>query len=167
MRLTHVTVGLMTFALCTVSPRATPAQTGDAASMIARIEAPQSPNRQGFDGMTLKEMMQRFGVPGVSIAVIKDNKIHWAKAYGVSDVDTGQPVDTGTVFQAASISKPIFAMAVVKLAQDGRLSLDSDVNSYLKSWHVPESDLTRSQAVTLRSLLSHTSGADDGFGFPG
>src|SRR5687767_620262 len=143
------------------------AQNHDAASIIARIEAAQSPNRQGFDHLTLQELMQRFRVPAVSIAVIRDNKIHWAKAYGVADVETSQAVDTGTVFQAASISKPVFAMAVVKLAQDGRLSLDADVNSYLKSWRVPTSELTRAQPVTLRSLLSHTSGATDGFGFPG
>jgi CubicO group peptidase (beta-lactamase class C family) len=106
-------------------------------------------------------------VPAVSIAVIKDFKIHWAKAYGVADVESGQAADTGTAFQAASISKPVFAMAVVKLAQDGRLSLDADVNTYLRSWRVPASQHTREQPVTLRSLLSHTSGADDGFGFPG
>ena len=143
------------------------AQNGDVASLIARIEGPQTPNRQGFDGLTLQELMQRFRVPGLSIAVIKDFKIHWAKAYGAADVESGKLVDTGTVFQAASISKPVFAMAVVKLAQDGRVSLDADVNSYLKSWRVPATELTRDQPVTLRSLLSHTSGADDGFGFPG
>lgn len=157
----------LTIALAAIVPTIAAAQTRDPASIIARIEAAQTPNRQGFDAATLQELMQRFRVPGVSIAVIYDNKIHWAKAYGVADVDGGQPLDTGTVFQAASISKPVFAMSVVKLAQDGRLSLDADVNTYLKSWRVPASDLTRNQPVTLRSLLSHTSGAADGFGFPG
>jgi CubicO group peptidase (beta-lactamase class C family) len=143
------------------------AQSTDAASMIARIEAAQVPNRQGFDGLTLNELMQRFRVPGVSIAVIKDGRIHWAKGYGVADVTTGRLVDTGTVFQAASISKPAFAMTVAKLAQDGRISLDADVNTLLKTWKVPDSEHTRDQKVTLRSLMSHTSGASDGFGFPG
>ena len=153
--------------LAAIIPSIAAGQTRDPASIIARIEAPQTPNRQGFDALTLQEVMQRFRVPGVSIAVIWDNKIHWAKAYGVADAESGQPVDTGTVFQAASISKPVFAMSVVKLAQDGRVSLDADVNTYLKSWRVPASELTRHQPVTLRSLLSHTSGAADGFGFPG
>jgi CubicO group peptidase (beta-lactamase class C family) len=143
------------------------AQSREPAAIMARIEAAQTPNRQGWDGLTLQELMQRFRVPGMSIAVIKDGKIHWAKGYGVADVETGQPVDTGTVFQAASISKPVFAMSVVKLAQNGRMSLDADVNTYLKSWRVPNSEHTRTQPVTLRSLLSHTSGATDGFGFPG
>ena len=153
--------------LLLASPTLARGQNGDVPSLIARIEGPQTPNRQGFDGLTLQEIMQRFRVPAVSIAVIKDFKIHWAKAYGVADVETGQAADTGTAFQAASISKPVFAMSAVKLAQDGKFSLDADVNTILKSWRVPTSELQRDQPVTLRTLMSHTSGADDGFGFPG
>jgi CubicO group peptidase (beta-lactamase class C family) len=111
--------------------------------------------------------MERLRVPGVGVAVIKDFQVHWARAYGVADVTTGRAVETTSRFQAASISKPLTAMAAVKLAQDGRLDLDADVNAYLKSWRVPTSDLTRTQPVTPRSLFSHTSGSDDGFGFPG
>jgi CubicO group peptidase (beta-lactamase class C family) len=153
--------------LVLAAPQPTAAQDGDAARYIARIEGPQSPNRQGWDPYTIQELMQRFRIPGVSIAVIRDFKVHWAKGYGVADATTNQPVDTGTAFQAASISKPVFAMAMVKLQQDGRLSLDADVNTILTSWKVPASEFTREQPVTLRSLSSHTSGADDGFGFPG
>ena len=139
----------------------------DIAAMMARIEAPQVPNRGGFDGLSIKQLMDALNTPGVSIAVVKDFKIHWAKGYGVADVETGKPVDVNTVFQAASMSKPVAAMAAVKLAQDGRYSLDADINTLLKSWQVPKSEFTRDQPVTPRSLLSHTSGADDGFGFPG
>ena len=139
----------------------------DPAGFMARIEGPQSPNRQGLDALTLAEVMQKFRVPGVSVAVIKDFNIHWAKAYGVADVERGQPVQTDSLFQAASISKPVTAMAVMSLVQEGRISLDADVNTFLKSWQVPKSDHTRNTPVTLRGLLSHTSGADDGFGFPG
>ncbi len=139
----------------------------DPAKLIAVIEGPQYPNRQGLDPLTLQQVMERFHVPGVSVAVIKDFKIHWAKGYGVADVVTNRPVETTTAFQAASISKPVMAMAAVRLAQEGRLSLDQDINTLLTSWQVPESDLNRTQPVTARSLLSHTSGSDDGFGFPG
>lgn len=62
----------------------------DAAAMIARIEGPQIPNRQGLDGLTLAEVMQRFRVPGVSVAVIKDSAVHWSRGYGVADVETEQ-----------------------------------------------------------------------------
>ena len=147
-------------------PAPAPAQD-DPARFIARIEGPQSPNRQGFDPLTLQQILERFHVPGVSVAVIKDFKIHWAKGYGLADVTTNRPVEITTAFQAASISKPVTAMAAVRLAQEGRLSLDQDINSLLKSWQVPESDLNRTQPVTPRSLLSHTSGSDDGFCFPG
>jgi CubicO group peptidase (beta-lactamase class C family) len=135
--------------------------------MIARIEGRQLPNRQGLDPFTLQEVMQKFRVPGVSIAVIKDFEIHWAKGYGVADVETALPVEPGTLFQAASISKPVTAMAVLKAVQDGRFSLDADINSLLKSWKVPQSEFTKATPVTPRALLSHTSGAGDGFGFPG
>ena len=139
----------------------------DTAPYIERIEAAQLPNRQGFDGLTMQELMERLHVPGVSVAVVKDFQIHWAKTYGVADVETGRPTDATTLFQAASISKPVTAMAAMRLVQEHRLDLDRDVNSILKSWRVPASDLTTDRPVTPRALFSHTSGADDGFGFPG
>lgn len=137
------------------------------AAMMARIENVQSPNRQGLDGYTLRQVMERFRVPGVSVAVIKDFEIHWAKGYGVADVEAGAAVENNTLFQAASISKPVAAMAVVRAVQDGRFSLDDDVNTILKSWRLPDSEFTRGHPVTPRALLSHTSGLGDGFGFPG
>jgi len=137
------------------------------AEMIARIEGVQSPNRQGLDGYTLQQVMARFRVPGVGVAVIRDFEIHWAKGYGVADVETGSAVETNTLFQAASISKPVAAMAVVRAVQDGRFSLDQDINTILKSWKLPDSEFTRARPVTPRALLSHTSGLGDGFGFPG
>jgi CubicO group peptidase (beta-lactamase class C family) len=138
-----------------------------AAAMMARIEGAQSPNREGLDPLTLQQVMARFRVPGVSVAVISDFQIHWAKGYGVADVEAGAPVDANTLFQAASISKPVAAMAVIRAVQDGRFSLDDDINTILKSWQLPESEFTRGRPVTPRALLSHTSGLGDGFGFPG
>ena len=73
----------------------------EVAQVIHQIEAPQVPNRQGLDGLSLQEVMQKFHTPGLSIAVIKDFKIEWAKGYGVADVKTGRPVEINTLFQAA------------------------------------------------------------------
>lgn len=161
--LRNVAVPLVLVATSMSAPHA----QSDTAAIIARVESAQTPDRQGFDALTLAQVMERARVPGLSIAVVKDFQVHWAKAYGVADVATGRAVDNTTRFQAASISKPLTAMAAMRLAQDGRLDLDADVNTYLKSWKVPTSDLTRTQPVTARSLFSHTSGSDDGFGFPG
>ena len=138
----------------------------DLAAQIALIEGPQSPSRQGFDPYTIPEMMKRFHVPGVSIAVVRDFQVKWTKTYGVADVVTNAPVTLETRFQAASISKPVTAFAVLRAVEAGKLSLDENVNKYLKNWKVPESEYTRA-GVTLRALLSHTSGTGDGFGFPG
>ena len=139
----------------------------DPQAFIARIEAPQLPNRGGHDALTLEEVMRRLRVPGASVAVIKDFRVHWAKGYGVADVESGRPVEVGTLFQAASISKPVAAMAALTLVQEGRFALDDDVNRVLKSWEVAAGHSGSGAPVTPRSLMSHTSGADDGFGFPG
>src|SRR5262249_44546830 len=78
----------------------------------------------------------------------------------------GNNVDAETLFQAASISKPVTAMAVVRMAQEGRLGLDQPVNELLKRWKLPENEFTVARKVTVRDLLSHTAGATVG-GFPG
>ncbi len=139
-----------------------------AVSAQAAIE--QTQTQAGEDGLgtrTVTELMEEFGVPGVSIAVIKDFKIHWAKAYGVADVETGQLVDIETMFQAASISKPVAAMGVLRAVQDGLFKLDDDINDILDSWTLDGKEFTQDQPVTPRALTSHTSGLGDGFGFPG
>lgn len=154
-------------AFATLAPAACAQDGADPGSYIARIEAPRIPGDPGLAGKTMAELLAAANVPGVSVAVIRDFRIHWAKGYGLASVAEGRAVDTSTLFQAASISKPVTAMAVLKLAQDGAVDLDRDVNVYLRSWQVPDSEHTRTQKVTLRALLSHTSGSDDGFGFPG
>lgn len=90
-------------------------------------------------------------VPAVSIAVIRDGAIEWARAYGVA-------VSPSTLFQAASISKPVAAMAALHMAQYGNFGLDEDVNARLSSWLVPENEFTRERKVTVRGILSHTAG---------
>jgi CubicO group peptidase (beta-lactamase class C family) len=119
------------------------------------------------DPAVVQPLMKQFNVPGVSIAVIQGFRIVATYAYGVADVETGAPVTPTTLFQAASISKPVAAMVSLKAVQDGRFSLDQDVNTILKSWKLPDGPLTQERRVTPRSLMSHTSGTGDGFGFPG
>jgi len=160
-RITTVAVGV---ALMATSPIAAQETVAD---YMAAIEAARDPDGEGPERLTLEELMAEFGVPGVSIAVIKDFEIHWAKGYGMADVETGALVDTETLFQAASISKPVAAMAVMKAVEEGRFSLDDDINDILVSWVLEGGEYTRDRPVTPRTLTSHTSGLGDGFGFPG
>jgi CubicO group peptidase (beta-lactamase class C family) len=102
--------------------------------------------------------MAYYGVPGVSIAVINDYRVEWARGYGILEIDRGNAVDTGTVFQAASLSKPVTALGALAMWHRGQMELDRDVNEVLQSWKVPTSDSIPDFLVTVRGLLSHTSG---------
>jgi CubicO group peptidase (beta-lactamase class C family) len=106
---------------------------------------------------SLTTRMEALHVPGVSIAVIHGGKLDWARGFGVTKIG-GPPVTAETLFQAASISKPVTTLAVLRLAQSGRLDLDTDVNHYLKSWKVPANEFTQEAKVTLRELLTHSAG---------
>jgi CubicO group peptidase (beta-lactamase class C family) len=138
-----------------------------AAQTPADLDLLPSTITQGEKPVTSKltDRMAALHVPGVSIAVIHDGKIEWAKGYGVVSAG-GVPVTPETLFQAASISKPVTAMAVMHLVQTGKLNLDTDVSQYLKSWKVPANDFTQKTKITLRELLSHTAGMTV-HGFPG
>jgi CubicO group peptidase (beta-lactamase class C family) len=139
----------------------------EVAEVLRLIEGPRTPDVAGPEGLPLAELLEAAGVPGISVAVVHDFQLHWSRGYGVADVETGAAVGQETLFQAASISKPVTAMAALRLAREGRLDLDGDVNHLLRSWQVPARPEHGASPVTPRSLFSHTSGADDGFGFPG
>jgi CubicO group peptidase (beta-lactamase class C family) len=109
------------------------------------------------DEMNLVSQMKALSVPAVSIAAIRNGAIDWARAYGVSSVQ-GAPVSTETLFGAASISKPVTALGVLKLVEERKIDLDRNVNQYLKRWKVPDNQFTVEQKVTVRELLNHTSG---------
>jgi CubicO group peptidase (beta-lactamase class C family) len=146
---------------------AVPAAVQDVGSYIRAVEGPQHPDRGGVDALTLDELLEYFHVPGVGLAVISDFRIHWVASYGTADALTGARVDEHSLFQAASISKPVTAMAVLKAAQDGRLSMDGDINAALRTWRLPDGPLTAQRKVTARTLAAHVSGLGDGLGFPG
>src|SRR4029077_777891 len=93
-------------------------------------------------GMSLADQMLRLHVPGVSVAVIHNKRIEWSKGYGLARLG-GPPVSASTIFGAASMSKPVTAMAVLRLAQEGKIDLGADVNTYLKSWKIPANEYTK------------------------
>jgi CubicO group peptidase (beta-lactamase class C family) len=116
--------------------------------------------------MDLLELMKTYNVPGLSVAVIDDYKIAWAKGFGVIETGSSTPVTPKTLFQAGSISKPVAATGALYLAEHGKLALDENVNEKLKTWKVPDNDFTKNEKVTLRRLMSHTAGLTV-HGFPG
>ena len=134
---------------------------------IARIENGLRPAVALADApvatRTLLDEMKRLHVPGVSVAVIRDGKIAWARGFGVAYAN-GPAVTPQTLFQAASISKPVTALAALKMVEEGKLALDADINTVLTSWKLPSTDGAAN--VSLRQLLSHTAGTSVS-GFPG
>jgi len=147
----------------------TPAPSPDVAQHIKHIE-------NGLAGAVvlkgdarsthnLAARMKELNVPGVSVAVLHNGVIEWAQGFGVSSTD-GPPVNAETMFQAGSISKPLAAMAALRLVQQGKLSLDADINTELTSWKLPSDPVQAGKPVTLRELLTHTGGTTV-HGFPG
>ncbi len=113
---------------------------------------------EGQGKWKLEERMAYYKVPGLSMAVIKDYKIDFAKSYGWADVSENRKVILETVFQAASISKSLNGVGILKLAQDGKIDLNTDINNYLTSWKFPYDDVSKGKKITINNLLSHTGG---------
>jgi CubicO group peptidase (beta-lactamase class C family) len=121
---------------------------------------------EGEPGWTIEQRMRELNVHGVSVAACADGVVRWAEGYGLADVSNRAPVTPETLFQAGSISKPVAAAGVMKQVEAGKLAVDRDVNSYLRSWKLPGNELTKRRPVTLERILSHSAGLTV-HGFPG
>ncbi|MDQ3291190.1 MAG: beta-lactamase family protein [Bacteroidota bacterium] len=109
----------------------------------------------------LEAIMQQYQVPGLSVAIVKNEKLVFAKGYGYANKETHQPVDNGSLFRVASISKPITAVAILKLAQDGKLKLSDKVfgpDGILDNDYGPVPTGSNIEAITVKDLLEHKSG---------
>jgi CubicO group peptidase (beta-lactamase class C family) len=115
---------------------------------------------------TLVERMKQYYIHGLSIAVIRNYKIEWARGYGMMDTASHAPVTTQTLFQAGSISKSLNGVGLLKLVQDKKIDLYADINDYLKTWKFPYDTTSHEKKITLANLLSHTAGLTI-HGFPG
>ena len=156
---------ILEFAVCVLAA-CTPAADPRVARTLSGLRPPMAIAEEPPVRWTLAERMRHYHVPGVSIAVIDSGRIAWAQGFGVRQAGGSDSVTTTTVFQAASISKPTFALGVMRLVQNGTLNLDDDVNAKLTSWHLPENRFTLHEKVTLRRILSHNAGLTVS-GFPG
>jgi CubicO group peptidase (beta-lactamase class C family) len=110
-------------------------------------------------------LMKKGAVPGVAIALIRGGKTAWVRGFGVKDAKIGQPVTAETVFEAASLSKPVFTYGVLKLVDEGKLGLDIPLTTYLPKPYIEGDE--RLSKITARIVLSHRTGfpnwrGDDG-----
>ncbi|MEO8449185.1 MAG: serine hydrolase domain-containing protein [Gemmatimonadota bacterium] len=115
---------------------------------------------------SLADRMAFYKLPGVSIAIVDSGRIVWARGFGVKVVGGNDSVTAETLFEAGSISKPVAQTAMLRLVEQGKLSLDEPVNTYLKSWKLPDNKFTVKEKVTLRRIASHNAGLTV-HGFPG
>jgi CubicO group peptidase (beta-lactamase class C family) len=152
---TVVVLGAVVVVVPVLSPmlRAKKEQTTNAATTIPQLER------------DVPELMKKAGVPGLAIAVIRGGKTAWLHGFGLKEVKTGQPVTGETVFEAASLSKPVFTYGVLKLVEQGKLGLDVSLTTYLPKPFVEGDE--RLAKITARMVLSHRTGfpnwpADDG-----
>jgi len=116
--------------------------------------------------LTIEEGMKKYKVPAVSIAFFDKGKIKWTEAYGTISKNHSKLVNEKTLFQAASISKPLTSLGVMKLVQAGEVMLDENVNKYLNGWSLQNEDYEAAEKATLHNLLSHSAGITD-VGFDG
>lgn len=143
------------------------AQTADTSEKIQQVEKNLAGSiiTEGDTPWTIKERMAHYNIKGVSIAVIHNYKIEWAKGYGWADDSLKIPVTTQTLFQAGSISKSLNSVGVLELVEKKKLDLYTDINNYLQSWKFPYDSLSKGKKITISNLLSHTAGLTvHGFG---
>jgi len=128
--------------------------------MIKRVETglTNQVHIEGDSTWSIEERMKHYGIPGVSIAVIHNGKVAWAKGYGVLDKESKAPVTDKTLFQVSTIGMSLTAYAALRLVDQNKVTLNKDINSYLKSWKLPDSEFTKEKKVTLKNLLSHSAG---------
>lgn len=160
------------FVLCLVSTSvpATPAPVApEPDARIGRFETalPAVSHGERSLQLSLEQWMQALAVPAVSVAVIDDYRIAWTNAWGVTTPGpAGSPVTPASIFQAASIAKPVAAVATLREVENGRLALDADIGDYLRSWTLPPGEPPVAGKVTVRRLLAHAAGVTPG-GFAG
>lgn len=114
----------------------------------------------------IEERMKELNIPGLSIAVMNNGVIEWAKGYGMANSTENRKVNTEILFQAGSVSKPIAATRAHQLVEEGIINLDANVNNYLTSWKIPDNEFTVKEKVTPRRILNHSAGLTVR-GFPG
>ena len=127
-------------------------------SLVESHLVPIAPNDVCTGSVDLMSRMEALGVPAASVAVIARGELEWWRSYGTIEAGSGIPVAPESPFRVESITKTLAAIVALQAVEAGMLDLDADVNEFLTSWTVPDSPFTANESVTLRRLLTHTSG---------
>ena len=106
---------------------------------------------------TIPRLMADGDIPGLSIALVRKGEVVWSRGFGVKNIETKEAVDDNTVFEAASLTKPVFAYAILKLVDSGKIDLDTPLTKYLPGTYDVGDD-PRLNQITARRVLSHTTG---------
>ena len=112
------------------------------------------------------DLLERYDIPGASISLIENGQIKWTGAFGYADIEAKKETDEDTVYQVASISKPVTAIGIMRLVERGEINLDDPIEKYLTRWQIPATTYNKND-ITIRKLLSHTAGLSVGGGYPG
>lgn len=105
----------------------------------------------------LPQLLERYEVPGVAVAVVHEGAVMWTRAYGVADASSGRALEQDTIFRAESLSKPIAAATVLALVEEGLIGLGDTLASHVPDWPFPDAG-DGAAAVTIGQLLAHRSG---------
>lgn len=156
-----ICLSLAVSACATSTPRASAG--GDLSQRIAAMERGLRPMvlepGQALPHWTLAERMAHYHVPGLAVAILRNGEVVYAAGYGVREAGTQDKVDADTLFSSGSVSKMVTAAMTLRLVDQGKLALDTDVNTYLRRWQIPAApEITHGKKPTLRMLMSHTSG---------
>ncbi|OJJ20635.1 hypothetical protein BKI52_18285 [marine bacterium AO1-C] len=106
----------------------------------------------------IKKTMKSVGMPGLSIAIINDKQVAYHRTFGVTNINTKVAVNQETMFEAASLSKPIFAYFAMRLAEKGMLDLDKPMHQYLPHPAIDSASREQYRLITPRMILAHTTG---------
>jgi CubicO group peptidase (beta-lactamase class C family) len=116
---------------------------------------------------SISQRMEYYNVPGVSIAVINDYKLEWAKGYGMTEAGGNKPVTVDTLFPAVGVSSTVSRFLALNFVERGIINLDEDINNKLVSWKIPGNEFTAKKKVTLRSLLRYNAAGFNEFEIKG
>ncbi|MGB5554831.1 MAG: serine hydrolase domain-containing protein [Flavobacteriaceae bacterium] len=115
---------------------------------------------ENFSSITNK--MSEYNIPALSLAVMNKGKIEWADMYQNVNFPEEQKLDCASIFQAASLSKPVTFLAALRMHAAGEIDLDENIQNYLKDFELPQGKQTVENPVTFRNIFSHTSGISAG-----